>query len=52
MKIKWLMNNGLCGCDQSGEIEVDDDTSDDDIEAAVKEDMWNVVSLNWERVQS
>jgi hypothetical protein len=52
MKIKWIMNNGLCNCDQTGEIEVDDDATDAEIEEAVKEDMWNVVSLSWARAEA
>lgn len=45
--IKWNLGNGKNGCDLDGEIEVEDDCTDEDIEAAVREDMWNWLSLTW-----
>lgn len=49
MKIKWHLETGMQGADLTGEIDVDDDTSDAEIEEQVKEDMWNFLSLTWSR---
>jgi hypothetical protein len=45
--ISWHLETGIVGGDREGEIEVDHDTTDDEIEVAVKEDMWNFLSLTW-----
>lgn len=46
--IKWHLETGMVGADREGEIEVEDSATDDEIEAAVREDMWNGLSLTWE----
>lgn len=38
------------GGDRTGEIEVEDDATEAEIEAAVREDMWNDYSLTWHEV--
>lgn len=45
--IKWTLENGKHGCDLTGEIEVEDNATDEEIEAEVREDMWNWLSLTW-----
>lgn len=50
MIVKWHLDTGRVGADREGEVEVDDDAADIEIEAAVREDMWNYLSLSWERV--
>lgn len=46
-KIYWTLENGKNGCDLTGEIEVEDNATDEEIEADVREDMWNWLSLTW-----
>jgi len=45
--IHWHLETSMNGGDLSGTIEVDDDATAEDIEAAVREDMWNWLSLSW-----
>lgn len=45
--ISWTLENGMVCCDLTGEVEVENDATDDDIEAAVREDMWDRLSLTW-----
>jgi hypothetical protein len=45
--IYWILGNGLATCDRTGEVEVEDDATDEEIEAAFKEDMWNWLELSW-----
>lgn len=45
--IAWTLENGMVCCDLTGEVEVESAATDDDIEAAVREDMWNRLSLTW-----
>lgn len=47
MKVKWHLDTGRQGCDLEGEIEVDDDATVDTIEAEVREDIWDRLSLTW-----
>lgn len=49
--IKWHLDHHLTGCDLDGTIEVVDDATEEDIEFAVKEDMWNLLSLTWHEVE-
>lgn len=45
--IAWTLENGMVCCDLTGEVEVESAATDDDIEAAVREDMWDRLSLTW-----
>lgn len=45
--IQWHLETGIQGCDLEGEVVVDDDASDADIEREVREDMWDRLSLTW-----
>lgn len=38
---------GLVGCKRSEELEIDDDATDDSIEAAAREVMFGLVEWNW-----
>lgn len=51
MKINWHLDTGKQGCDLEGEIEVDDNATSEVIEAEVREDMWDRLSLTWTIVQ-
>lgn len=46
--IAWHLETGMNGCDLEGEVEVEDDATEDVIELHVKEDMWNFLSLTWQ----
>lgn len=49
MKIKWTMSNGLVGCKISGEIDVDEHDSDDEIEEAVRDAVMERLEWEWVR---
>lgn len=46
-KIKWTLDVGFVGCVHEGEIEVEDDATEDDIEEEVKEEAYNFLNLSW-----
>ena len=46
-KIKWLCETGYAGCNHEGEIEVDDDATDKEIDEAVLNDVCNYVNWSW-----
>ena len=46
-KIKWLCETGYAGCNHEGEIEVDDDATDKEINEAVLNDVCNYVNWSW-----
>jgi hypothetical protein len=48
--IKWNLDTGVVGCDRSDEIEMEDDATDDEIEAAVREEVFNYIEWGWEKV--
>ena len=50
--IKWHFETGMQGSRQSGEIEVDDDATDEQIEDAVREEVFNIVSWGWTEKKS
>lgn len=45
--ISWHLDTGMQGGDLAGEVEVEDTATEEDIEAAVREDMWDRLSLTW-----
>lgn len=45
--IDWTLEHNTHGCDLNGSVEVEDDATEADIEALVREDMWNLLSLSW-----
>jgi len=45
--IEWHLETGMQGGDRSGEIEVDDDATEDEIDQMVREEVFNFVSWNW-----
>jgi hypothetical protein len=46
-KITWTLDTDKQGGELSGEIEVEDIATTAEIEAAVREDMWDHISLTW-----
>lgn len=46
--VKWTLEVFLSVPDITGEVEVEDDASEADIEAAVREAMWERLTLTWE----
>ena len=46
-KIKWRCETGFAGCAHEGEIEVDDDTEESEINEMVLEDIGNYVTWTW-----
>jgi hypothetical protein len=45
--IKWVLDTGFATCRHEGEIEVEDDATDDEIQEAVNDVIWNHLSLSW-----
>jgi ribosomal protein L23 len=45
--INWTVSMGMAADKQSGTIEVEDDATDEEIEEAVREEVFNVVSWGW-----
>ncbi len=46
--IHWHSEAGMVGSDRSGTIEVEDDATDEDIDAEVREAVFNFFSWGWE----
>lgn len=49
MKIKVIVSIGLVGRRREIEFDVDDDSTDDELEEIAKEAMFEVVQWHWER---
>lgn len=45
--IEWAVETSMQGGDWSGECEVDDDATDEQIDAIVREEVFNIVSWGW-----
>jgi hypothetical protein len=49
-KFKGHVTIGLVGCKREFEFEMEDDASDDDLEEAAREEMYNIVNYWYEEV--
>lgn len=49
MLIKWICERGVANDILRGEIEVDDNATDDEIEEIVREEVFNYISWSWEK---
>ena len=47
-KVTWRMTIGFVGAERTGEIEFDDDATDEEIEETVNDDAMQHVDLDWE----
>lgn len=45
--IKWFLETSMVGADWSGEIEVEDDATEAEIDAMVREEVHNIISWSW-----
>lgn len=45
--IKWASENGMQGCDREGEIEVEDNATEAEINEMVHEEVFNYFSWGW-----
>ena len=45
--IEWNIETSLQGADWSGEVEVEDNATDEEIDAIVREEVFNIVSWGW-----
>lgn len=45
--IDWSVETGQSGGTQSGTIEVEDDATDEQIDSAVGEEVFNIISWGW-----
>ena len=46
-KISWNLETSQQGADWSGEIEVEDDATEDEIDDLVREEIFNIISWGW-----
>ena len=46
-KIKWICETGFAGCIHQGEFEVEDDTTEEEINEMVLDDICNYVNWSW-----
>lgn len=49
--VHWTLDTGFAGCEQTGEVVVEDDATEEDIRVAVLDDMWNYLNLSWHVVK-
>lgn len=47
-KIKWYLNTGFAGCTHSGEFEVDEKTTQEEIEEMARDEAFNCIDWGWE----
>ena len=45
--IEWHLDVGIVGADRSGEVEVEDAATDKEIDAEVREAVFNFISWGW-----
>lgn len=45
--IEWNLETTMQGADWSGEIEVEDSATDEEIDAIVRDEVFNIVSWGW-----
>lgn len=45
--VEWSLETSQQGADWSGEIEVDDDATEEEIGALVREEVFNIISWGW-----
>lgn len=50
-KIKWEISTGYYGADYRGEFEVEDNTTDKEIEEMIEQEVWNYICYSWEEVR-
>lgn len=45
--VEWHTETGMQGADWDGEVEVEDNATEDEIDAIVREEVFNIVSWSW-----
>ena len=51
-RIKWYLDTGFGrNCRYEGEIEIEDNATEDEIEAEVKEEAFNCISWGWKEAK-
>ena len=50
-KIKWIVTTGGATSEYSGEFEVDDNATDEEIEEMAKDEAFNCVDWGWDEVK-
>lgn len=45
--IEWHIETSTNGCDWDGEVEVEDDATEEEIDGIVREEVFNIVSWSW-----
>lgn len=49
--IKWRCETGFAGCVHTGEVEVDDNASEAEIDDYVREEIFNLIEWSWNIVK-
>lgn len=50
MIIKWTCETGYANCTHEGEVEVDDNATDEEIDEIVREEVFEYIGWGWEKV--
>lgn len=50
-KIKWHVSLGFAGADRHGEVDVDDDCTEEEINEIVRGEMSNFLEWGWEEAK-
>lgn len=50
--IEWHLSTGMQGCDRSGEIEVEDTATEEEIDHLVREEAFNFIEWGWNEKQN
>lgn len=48
--IRWVLETGIAGCDIEDEFEVDDDTTNEEIDEIAKDTAFNNIGWSWYEV--
>lgn len=49
MKVKWFIDTGFSGAEHSGEWEVADDATDEDLNEALEVEIHNRIDAGWSK---
>ena len=50
MRIKWTLDTGYPAAPVTGEVEVDDAISEEELGDIIEQDMWDIINLSWEEI--
>jgi len=51
VKIRYIIDRGISGADIQDEFEMPDGSTEEEIDEAVRDELWNRISFSWEIVE-